>query len=646
MQLHTKRFGIVAALAVVTAAATFCPAGPKVQVRQLEGVQPPAAGEHPRLIVRKGDDLEALKAQAETEWGGKVTARLAQALKLMDHLAISGRNREVIKEGGFKAAGYASQYLLTGKAPLAAEAADLAISRVVSYPMNSGLDAMDRSSRLHGVALTYDLAYDGWSETQRKKVRHYLRSESKDLIEKVGGLSLQGRKQPDHIASLCAAGLAELAILGDEPEDKDARKRIDAIEKAVIEYLESFVGDDGYDVHGESVRQVAMASAILPFAHAMKLNLGRDITGAAQITNAYRPMIYQVVPEAGIAVTGQLTAAMDRSGLLAQVLPLTPESQKPAAAWLFYQLNGEKHLGIVRPHQGLYMLQSGLEDVKPAAPDDETLWPHLMRSETAGMAGIRSGWSGRDDILVMVYGASLRILGNGAKFAAKPMQHAHIYSHDRGAGAIDNAFQIDAVDNKSRMYHTRSNSRFVKASGEGQTVTMVIEQSGTAKRARETYTIEKRVDGKKVKQTVEVPEGGDYSGKRICGIDLTGKSGHSGLIVLADTLKGAGRAPRAWTLHAGYNCSIETNGNRFTVNGPNGPMHGVVLAPAEVQLKSSSNAPYTNFVSFNTDGETVHVVLTIGERAPSLDPGKDSLEKGVKVGKRTVKLNGDEVSFE
>lgn len=619
----------------------------KVRPAPVQDFSAPKAGEHPRLIARKGVNLQAIRTRAESEWGKKVVARLDQALRLLDLLTIRGRNREVIKEAGFKAAGYACRYLLTGKAADAAQAAEISLSEVLRYPMNSRLDVIDRASRLQGVALAYDMAYDGWSAAQREQIRQFLRAEAETLIKMVGGLQAGRKRQPAHIYATTAAGMAELAILGDDPDDKNGAKRIDAITGAVCEYIESNLGPDGFDANGESERQVALASAILPYAYALKHTRGQDLTGLDAVANALAPMVYQTVPAVGMAMTGSRTAAYDRTGIFAMATPLTPEARKPAVAWLFQQIGGDKYLGIVRPHQGLFMLVSGMEKIQPAAPADPKAWPAAFHCPTAGMAGIRSRWKNRDDILVMLYGPRLRILGGGGTFVSNPMQHAAIYSHDRGAGRIDSFFSIDAVDSKRTLYDVayRAGLKRADASEDGETLTMTAELQGQA--ARRTASFEKtvRVDGKKQKVKVEVPEGGNFTGRRVCGVDYSAAGGAEALIVLADTLKGAGKAPRCWVLQAGNDCSIRTDGNRFAIKGSNGTLHGLILQPAEVKIKATSNPPYANFLSITTDAETVQAVLVIGGEAPKLDAGAD-LAKGVKIGGRKIKLDGDRIRFD
>ncbi len=635
---------ILVALIGVTGAAEA--QAEKIQPTPVKDFSAPGAGEHPRLIVRKGVNLQAVRDQARTEWGQKVVERLDQALRLLDLLAIRGRNREVIKEAGFKAAGYASRYLLTGQAADAAQAAEICISQVVNYPMAGRLETADRASRLQGVALAYDMAHDGWSGAQRKQIRAFLRKEAETLIEKVGGLQADRKRQPDHICAIASAGMAEMAILGDDPDDRKGPGRIDAITRAVCEYIASNLGPDGFDANGESERQVALASGILPYAYALKHTRGKDLTGLDPVANALTPMVYQTVPGVGMALTGQRTAAYDRTGIFAMATPLTPQARKPGIAWLFQQVGGEKYLGVVRPHQGLFMLVSGMEKIEPAAPSDPEAWPTTFHSAKANMAGLRSRWKDREDILVMLYGPRLRILGGGGVFVNNPMQHAAIYSHDRGAGRIDSFFSFDTVDSKKTLYGLSQSGTLRGATGsdDGKTLSMTAEVQGRVSRRATSYQQTKRGNGTKTETVVEVPEGGDFTGRRVCGVDYSGKSGAEALVVLVDTLKGGGKASRCWVLHTGTGCSIRTDGNRFSIKGPNGTLHGLILQPAEVQIKATSNAPYANFLSITTEADTVQAVLVIGGKAPKLNPGAD-LAKGVKIGGRTIQLDGDRIRF-
>ena len=151
-QVHHPRRRPAAATAAALIVLALAPHLRAAEPHIVPGHQPPAAGEHPRLIARKGEQVDALRKAAASPFGRKVVARMQQTIRVLDKLAVTGRNREVIKEAGFKAAGYAAVYLLLDDAQAGAQAGTVAVRELVGYPLNASLPAMDRASRLHGLA--------------------------------------------------------------------------------------------------------------------------------------------------------------------------------------------------------------------------------------------------------------------------------------------------------------------------------------------------------------------------------------------------------------------------------------------------------------------------------------------------------------
>lgn len=601
--------------------------------------RPLGAGEHPRLIFR-GEQLEDLERKARTEWGQSVVDRMHQALKLMAKATITGRNRDVLKEAGFKAAGHGAVYVLEGTAASAATARKIALTEVVLYPMTSRLSVMDRLSRLGGVVLAYDLCYPAWDTSTRSKVRAFLLEEAAALLEKVESLPETDEPGPEAATAWATAGLAELAVLGDS-EDPDARNRIAACEKAVIHYLDEGVAERGVGLHGESVKQAVFASGILPFVHANRQVLGRDLSGHSAVRSVLVPMIYQTVPEVGMAIIGPGTMAKDRSGLFAMACGFVPEEERPAVVWLFEKVGGETYLGVVRPHQALYMLLSGLDAVEPEAPGGE--WLHHLRSDRAGLGLLRTGWKDRDDLVALLHLGAIRILGRGTRWVSRSGLHSNRWSDSPGAGAMETVLGFN-----SRAYRTsiqRELSQFEVLAG-NDVASMRVSLRGETRRRKASITVKENVDGRKVETEIEVPEGGPFEGSRSFAVDFTGRSGAPALFVLADRLEGGGEAPRQWVLHAGYECPFTTEGATFTISHGDATLVGRAVLPRDLVFRGESNPPYTNFIHAETSSTRVEVILTLQEgKAPGLQATAAGLEGGVSVGERKISLHGDRIVF-
>ncbi len=661
------------ALAALPNAVRAAPASADV-LRIVEGHVPPEAGEHPRLMVRKGDGVEALRRAAATDWGRRVTARLHQALKLVEKLAITGRNREVIKEAGFKAAGYGAACLLDQDARTAAEARDTVLKEVVHYPLTGTLSLMDRISRLHGTAVAYDLCYDAWDEPTRAKVRAWLAEEARDLRRRVDSPEPARVGQPERVTAHAVAGIAELALLGDSGDAADPGRIADS-ERAVLAYLDRHVGPLGFDAHGESVREAAFASGILEFLRAERLVLGRDLTGHPAVAAVLVPMVYMTVPEVGIAVTGGTTATVDRTGLFALATDLTPPPRRPAVAWLFEKVGGEQYLGIVRPHHGLAMMTSGLDTIEPVPPGDPWPrrgngrtwaehaapgsglaaramgWPRFVHSDRAGMAVFRSRWKDAGDVATVVHDGALRILGPASPWAAQPGVDAARWSHDPGAGGLDNVFLFSPNVGKQRVYELRLRRRLVSCRiiEPGRLATLVSTVQGRIDASTDSYQVSKRKGGKKVEEKVPVPAGGPFEGTRVLGIDYTGRCGTPGLFVIADRLSGGGEVPRTWALHTGPEVKIATDGPTFSFTDETGAgLHATVVYPPDVTFEKTNNRGVANFVTARTPGDRFEVVMTVraGGPPPKVSAGDEGLAGDVRVGQRTVRVEADAVVFD
>ncbi len=626
-------------IGVLAALMSFGEIGAAYEPAILTSHRPVKPDEHPRLIVR-GDGLAVLKRDAQEPWGQQIVTRMKQALKLMEKMAITGRNRDVLKEAGFEAAGHGAIYALEASQSSAAAAKKIAITEVVLYPLTSRLSMMDRLSRLGGTAIAYDLCYDAWDETTRKKVRTFLLRESQRVIDAVKNEGIDHADGPEAVTAWATAGLVELAVLGDH-EDPQAGDRIAACERSVIAYMEEAVAEHGVGLYGESVKQAAFASGVLPFVHANRLVLGRNLGNHPAVQNVLVPMVYQTIPEVGMPVIGPGTMAKDRSGLFAMAGAFIPKQDKPPVIWLFEQIGGDKYQGVVRPHQGLYMLGAGLHGIEAKAPQNR--WPRYLQSRQANVGLLRSRWRDKDDIVAMLHGRDLRILGMGAQWAAHRGVHSTRWSDAPGIGALGNVFGFHA-----NMYQTSVSGELthfqVLADGERASMTMLLK--GEVARLKSSVVLKDKVNGEKRERDVPVPTAGSFTGYRALAVDYTGLCGAPALFVLADRIEGAGQAPRSWVLHAGYESTFVLDGPSFTITNEDTTLRGTAVFPEGIVFRGESNPPYTNFIHFQTDSPEIQIIMTLqqGEAPNVINTGK-SLLAGVRVGPQMIKLSGDKIEL-
>jgi hypothetical protein len=499
---------------------------------------------------------------------------------------------------------------------------------------------MDRLSRLGGITLAYDLCYDAWDEPTRSKVRTFLLKESKALLEKVSNLSQAEAEGPERITTWATAGLAELAVLGDMP-DAAARGRIVACEEAVVDYMKNEVAERGIGLYGESVKQAAFASGILPFVHANRLVLGRDLGRHPAVQSVLIPALYQTVPDVGMPILGPGTTAKDRSGLFAMGGEFLTEHERPAVAWLFQMVGGDKYSGVVRPHQGLYMLGSGLRNAVPKPPGKD--WPRYLRSDRAKLGLFRTRWKNHDDLVTLFHDGTIRILGMGARWVSQRGIHSNRWSDSPGAGAMENVLGFNA-----RSYRT-SVDREVTHFGvlaDAAVGSMTVSLKGQADRLQSSIKIKEQVNGKKVEKEVAVPPGGSFRGYRAFAVDYTGRCGAPALFVIADHIEGAGEAPRQWVLHAGYKTTFSLDGPAFKITNGETSLIGKAVSPEGLVFKGESNPPYTNFIHAETDGPEIQVIMILQRgKAPVVVSSRGGLQGNVSVGERTIRLSGDKIVF-
>ena len=630
----------------------------------VSGHKPIQPDEHPRLIFRGADQLKAMRAKAATEWGKAVVYRLHQTRKVMAKASITGRNREVIKEAGFKAAGNAAVYALEGDKPSAERAKRVLLTEVIFYPMRSRLTLLDRASRLHGAALTYDLCYDAWDAATRTKAKAFLRQEAGALLEPARQARERAPDTETHVVAYSAIGLAELATLS-SPADADVRKRIAACEKAIGEYLDTAVSDRGFGHYGESVKQAAFGTGVVPFLIAEKLVLGRDLTGHPAVRNAMTPMVYLAVPGAGMPVIGPKTAAVDRSGLFAMASDFADPAARPAVAWLFKQVGGDKYRGVVRPHHALHMLTSGLDAVAPAAPAGDA-WPGLYFDKPANVALLRSGWKDASDLVTVVHGGRLRLLGMGGRWVSSAGIHAGIWSDSPGAGALDNVFLFNTRRGRGRsartVYRIQVTQKLeqVAAAADGKGATITVRSSGevqrliekvkqTVKRSRLTKEQLEKIDassggkGKKKpsdKVTVEtvIGEGGPFRGLRHVAVDYSARCGAPALVVVSDRMTGGGKAPHEWVLHVDVRARFTREGPAFSLTHHGVTFRATIVEPKGAVWAGTSNPPVCNFAHLATDSDIARVVLTLGRGQP---PKVGAKGEAILVGGQVVRFDGD-----
>jgi len=177
---------------------------------QEPGFKPIQPGEHPRLLFRKSD-IPGLRKRAKTAQGKEIVEQLREAL-----------TRPMNPENaGYHAAGMGMLFVLTGEQRYADNTATL-VGKIIRNRAPGGENFWISSYKLIlrvppavGVALAYDLCYEGWDEPFRMRVAAALEAKAEELIEGKG----RGTNEHPHSnwmgMARGGAGICALAILGD-----------------------------------------------------------------------------------------------------------------------------------------------------------------------------------------------------------------------------------------------------------------------------------------------------------------------------------------------------------------------------------------------------------------------------------------------
>ena len=254
-------------------------------------VQP---GEHPRLLFRRSD-IEKLRAKADTQLGRSIIRRLREQLdgkngeSMPSHLELPD-NAKGWPSGGFSishVAGYGMLYQLTGDkkyAELGKKCFEASLAGAPTcdkrYSFKNPGGALRAGPTLGWHSLGYDLCYNGWDESYRRKIASVIENYHQGKWCSLSELARGERQHPgsNHWGmQIGGAALALLAIHGDpgvntsriEPwlkENENAMK---------INMTQGF-GSAGFFAEGDGTGSMASHISFLTAIQAYKNVLGKD----------------------------------------------------------------------------------------------------------------------------------------------------------------------------------------------------------------------------------------------------------------------------------------------------------------------------------------------------------------------------------
>lgn len=416
-------------------------------------------GEHPRLIFRK-DDLPALRQRAATPAGKVIVERLKKQLETPAFTT-------------WHASGYALLYQVTGDKAYADKAREFAEKTLAgqgnpdnryTWPGNGQLRA---GPCMAGLALAYDLAYDGWDEETRTKVAKGIMANR--YFEEIP-------HHPRHVpgcnhwgAHTGGSGIALLALKGDPGVDS---AKIDPLLEKVTnnarrEIAEGY-GPQGYYYEGHHCGRLSSNSGLVSFVQAYRVAAGRDLVAKNEHAQwLVTKWVYEFVDHPAGAKTGPYTynsrgmycGDFGRSGIssggdFAQGFGICSKEHLPAVLWLYNHIiePGEKTYDVDSyPHRAAYALMNWPLDVQERNPGE--LFPLARFEEGPGYCVFRNGWKDKGNIVVtallgssprsgrgMGVGGSIMVAGHGIRYTFPGMFHSSkaTYKHlsKDGSGVV------------------------------------------------------------------------------------------------------------------------------------------------------------------------------------------------------------------
>lgn len=267
------------------------------------GFVAPAAGEHPRLFVRKSD-LAALRAKAETREGRAIAARLRKLLDGAEGNAMPKQHRPEdapygdrsqpveLPEGSYTishAAGYGLLYQLTGDrryADLGRECFEWAWRGIRDrdakgrYAWKDPQGALRAGVALGWYAVGYDLCYDGWDEAFRMKAAQAIQNYNEGPFKSLPELARGARHHPGSNHWGMQVGGAALALLAIKDDPGVDREKIAALleqnTKCMIRNMTEGFGDGGFFAEGDGTGSMSSHIVFLPALQAWRTAGGKD----------------------------------------------------------------------------------------------------------------------------------------------------------------------------------------------------------------------------------------------------------------------------------------------------------------------------------------------------------------------------------
>jgi len=589
------------------------------------------AAEHPRLLVDK-TQIQEIRRRCQQEPYASMEKQIKAQL-LTDKPA---EGKSLMNDN--RLPNYAALYLLTGQKQYATEAEKLVVDIVndTLFWNNPGSKGLTRAAGALRVALAYDACYDAWTDANRTLVSQKLLYAAENIMKSMGAGANNGKANNWQAVRYGSAGMAFLAC--DEPGG--AEKVKDAYNQ-LKQHLNANLGDNGWNPEGIGYTQYPWGFTG-PFgiaaARAGIGDLRKDIPKAARtFWTTYVGTVS--ISGAGLrADLGDDHPAWSGDGTAGMAFYYAPAEQLPGLRWMYDYLcgaNGNKTFDT-QNGGGLYSVMYYPMDVPAKNPAQVAGLGLNYTDKSHGIAIFRNKFQDENDIAFLVNGHSrqpqgchggpdvnsIRLLGLGSAWIV-------------GSGRTGDA------NGQSNLFPGAPAKK--PAGGLGHLTKADFQADGGG---------------------VAITTGscmGTLNHKRVSAVDYSGKTGAAAVFVTAETSDNGA----LWRLNTPEFNTLTTQGNQFTLTGPNGStLVGTVIEPAKPEFRTGTfergggaghvGYPFqgkkhinNKWLEFNCD-KNVLVVFTLQERgkpAPRVQGTGTASKASLKIGMTSAEVDGDAITL-
>jgi len=277
--------------------------------------------------------------------------------------------------------------------------------------------------------------------------------------------------------------------------------------------------------------------------------------------------------------------------------PIIADEHKPGVLWVWNKMKGveegkpETLANLVSDTKLLDVIYTFVNyplDMKPVHPDKSL--PKTWRAKTKGLYIFRNAYQGADDIVLQVYAAELKTMGNSAPDAGglRLMGFGHAWTHTGGG-------KHDSVMPNNLPVVTRKGESIVGDRGPGRVTAWHGEEDGSGSVSINLDVVYNPTKGRKVDGhdrggvwPLELPPKGEVSGLRAVAADYSGKCGAPALFVVVDKIEGEATRNWVWPMPGTKHTDVrlESGKNTLTMYQRNASLHFTFVTPADAAVQA------------------------------------------------------------